>query len=690
MTIRSVLVGFALAMFIVLTAYFNDIYMKQTLLVSNHFPISVMGTLVLIALFVNPLLTRLNPRWRLRRAELAVIVALPLAVCVLPGLGFLRTFSQTLLLPHHFEKSIPSWQRNEVLSYVPNRLLVDLETHDSETVLGSYLEGMGTQDEHIGLGDIPWAAWRTPLLIWIPLFLILMFGLIGLSLVLHRQWTVHEHLVYPVAHFVHLLTGGPDRPAGGQDKTENGRTQPESIIRNRLFWYGFTPILVLHVVNGLHAWFPNFIEIPRVMNITPLTELFPGMVGAGGWGLFKATIFFTVVAFAYFLPSDVTLSLGCCYFFRVLFILALTRAGITMRRFHMGDGDDSGLVFGAYVALAGFIIYNGRAYYRKTLAAAFRRGAPPADIEQDSVWGMRVFLAMMLVGFTAMVGIGLAWPFALLALVSVVMMFTVISRVCAETGLFFIQPGWHTSGALLGIFGASALGPTMLVVVTLFCVIIAMDPRAAMMPYVVNALRIGENADVRKGRLAWLMGGTLAIGAVAGLVVMLWLQYDRGFTAEHGWDRKNVPQAAFKLLDAQIQQMKSAGTLEQARKMGLARRFLAISPNKKFLGFALTGFVLLIGCSFLRLRFPRWPFHPVLFLVWTTWPLLKFWLSFLLGWLVKSLVVRFGGGNVYQRGKPVMIGVIAGELTGGLIFMVVGAVYYFVTGFAPTKYMIFP
>jgi len=688
-TVRSVLIGFVLAMFIVLAGYFNDIYMKQTLLVSNHFPISVMGTLVLIALFVNPLLNRVNPRWRLRRAELAVIVALPLAVCVVPGLGFLRTFSQSLLLPHHYEKTIPSWQRNEVLSFVPDRLLVDLDEHDSETVLGSYLEGMGTQDAHIGLGDIPWAAWRAPILTWIPLFLVLMFGLIGLSLVLHRQWTVHEHLVYPVAHFVHLLTGGADRPAGGRQTGQEPESHT-SIVRNRLFLYGFAPILILHLVNGVHAWWPSFIQIPREMNITPLAEVFPGISSAGGYRLFRATIFFSVVAFAYFLPSDVTLSLGLCYYFRVLFVLALTRVGITMRGSWMGDSDGSGLALGAYLALTSFIVYNGRAYYRKTIAAAFRRGAPPTDIEQASVWGMRVFLLMMLLGFGLMVSIGLAWPFALLALALIAMMFTAVSRICAETGLFFIQSGWQTSGVLLGLFGATALGPTMLIVVALVCVIIALDPRAAMMPYIVNGLRMGENAGVRKGRLALLMGGTLGIGVLAGLVMMLWLQYDRGFTAEHPWDRTGVPQAAFKLLDEQIQEMKAGGTFEQACEMGLARRFLAIRPNRRYLGFALTGLLLFFGCSILRLRFPRWPFHPILFLVWTTWPLINFWLSFLIGWIIKSLVVRFGGGSVYQRGKPVMIGMIAGELTGGLVFMIVGAVYYFVSGYAPTQYMIFP
>ena len=64
--------------------------------------------------------------------------------------------------------------------------------------------------------------------------------------------------------------------------------------------------------------------------------------------------------------------------------------------------------------------------------------------------------------------------------------------------------------------------------------------------------------------------------------------------------------------------------------------------------------------------------------------------SFLLGWIIKVGVTKFGGGRSYQRLKPFMIGIIAGELLGGLLFMAVGAIYYAATGLFPVKYHVFP
>jgi len=80
----------------------------------------------------------------------------------------------------------------------------------------------------------------------------------------------------------------------------------------------------------------------------------------------------------------------------------------------------------------------------------------------------------------------------------------------------------------------------------------------------------------------------------------------------------------------------------------------------------------------------------VLFLVWVTWPMYVFSYSILLGWLVKKLSIRFGGYAVVRKLKPLMFGVISAEILGALIFLVVGAVYFLITGNPPKAYRYFP
>ena len=72
--------------------------------------------------------------------------------------------------------------------------------------------------------------------------------------------------------------------------------------------------------------------------------------------------------------------------------------------------------------------------------------------------------------------------------------------------------------------------------------------------------------------------------------------------------------------------------------------------------------------------------HPVLFLVAGTYPCLNAWFSFLLGWGVKQLIVRFGGGGVYQRFKPFFVGLISGEILIIGVSLLVDFLHYWIFG----------
>ena len=78
--------------------------------------------------------------------------------------------------------------------------------------------------------------------------------------------------------------------------------------------------------------------------------------------------------------------------------------------------------------------------------------------------------------------------------------------------------------------------------------------------------------------------------------------------------------------------------------------------------------------------FARWPIHPIVFVFLSGGQAMHMAFSFLAGWLVKSLVVRYGGGRLYERLKPLMVGIIAGALASGLVRMIVGLSYYAVIG----------
>jgi hypothetical protein len=78
------------------------------------------------------------------------------------------------------------------------------------------------------------------------------------------------------------------------------------------------------------------------------------------------------------------------------------------------------------------------------------------------------------------------------------------------------------------------------------------------------------------------------------------------------------------------------------------------------------GAVVTALCSFLRLRYDAWPLHPVGFLLVYGWGINRMWFSIFLGWLLKVLVVKYGGAKMLRNIRPFFLGMILGEAGGGL------------------------
>ena len=62
--------------------------------------------------------------------------------------------------------------------------------------------------------------------------------------------------------------------------------------------------------------------------------------------------------------------------------------------------------------------------------------------------------------------------------------------------------------------------------------------------------------------------------------------------------------------------------------------------------------------------YPRlvwFPLHPIGFIAANSWGMQINWVSFLVGWLIKVLVTRYGGLRVYNRLLPLFLGLIVGD-----------------------------
>jgi hypothetical protein len=220
--------------------------------------------------------------------------------------------------------------------------------------------------------------------------------------------------------------------------------------------------------------------------------------------------------------------------------------------------------------------------------------------------------------------------------------------------------------------------------------LLLIDPREAVLPFVAQGLKLADLNGVKVGKVAIWGVVALLVGFAVAVPVTLYWHYDQGTgKVTDGWTI-NVPKMPFDATTSAVEKLKPQGNLEDAGKQSGLAWFRSITPNSACVlafGIAMT-LVLLFSAA--RLRFARWPFHPVMFLVLDTWQSRNFAFSFLLGCLIKVLVTKYGGAKGYQKLKPLMIGLIAGDMLGGLIPMIIGLGYYWQTGEPPKRFLVLP
>jgi hypothetical protein len=198
------------------------------------------------------------------------------------------------------------------------------------------------------------------------------------------------------------------------------------------------------------------------------------------------------------------------------------------------------------------------------------------DVEAQAVWGARVFLVCSAVFALDLVLAGLDWQFAVFYTVAAVVMFVVMGRIIAETGLFFIQPFRFPGALLVGFIGIRAVGPTMALLMFLVSTVLLIDPREALMPFVVNLLDVRK---VRIGRAAIWTGVAVVVGLAVAVPVTLMFQYGSGTGRTDAWGTENVPQFAFDQTVQMKHRLKAQDALEESEKVSGWKRFTRASPS---------------------------------------------------------------------------------------------------------------
>ena len=298
-TSRSLFLGLLCVILISVATPYNNLFLGGTSLAGNHFPIAGVFLFTIIILFVNAAIRKISPTQAFSPAELIVAWGMTIVSAGIPYSGLMRYLIPLLVAPIFFASPENEWRQ----FYHPH--LSDwIVIKNKQAVDGFYQGGL----------TVPWQAWVKPLSMWAIFVLLIYLVMFCLCAILRKQWVERERYIFPLVRLPIELANQP---------------QPglsfNSFFRNRLVWIGFSVPLVLHLVNGLNAYWPELPQIPTEFQLSRYFTEKP-------WTALRRSpavnfkIFPSVVGITYLLTLDVAFSFWFFFLFNKLeqvFLLAI-------------------------------------------------------------------------------------------------------------------------------------------------------------------------------------------------------------------------------------------------------------------------------------------------------------------------------------------------------------------------------
>jgi|LSQX01.1.fsa_nt_gb hypothetical protein len=689
-------------------AGYHDQALGGTLMIGNHLPGGAFTYFIFLGLVWNGFWVWVdrvfNKDGAVRRSmvltsrEMVFVIVVTLVACFPPTSGFFRYFHRMIMMPWYFLSNHADWQTYGVLTkhlrpeFFPEPWLGDgiKSQMEYERVYKSFFTGLARGTTTVPLWKLPLDAWVRPMMIWGPTIFLLALTVISLQFVLHRQWAVHEQLSYPVAQVARSFC---------DMNGSRGQGVPD-IFRNRLFWWGCLPVLFLLAIDYLALWFPN--SVPSIVEFMPdlkhwylpVTTRIPILTKVTEtWCLNWQTLYFTIVGMAFFTSTEVSFTMGIGPILLAIFGIGYYFSTGTSLQYNHVEVSRAG----AYVGYTIMLCYAGRHYYSRILALALgfkklRKNEKAAleQTEQVAIMAARVLL-LSFIGFVIVLSwMCQSWVIAVFYSLVLIILYTVISRIVCESGLPFVLANWYPTVILHKLMGPAAMGPKAMTFSLWSTGIFAMDPRESLMPYVATSIKLADDTKIRLKRIFLIITGAVAVALIVAFFSSTYSLYNYKVMSDT-FAATSPTQWFLDTAARSMSEMELLGVLEEsanASALGRLKYISGITIETRFFFFGAIGVLIL---SILRFRFPKFPIHPILFLMVGTYPAALTWAAFLLGWFIKIIVIKFGGGSVYNRLKPLFAGIIAGELLMVGITLIVDFIYFFASGSAsPIKYFVMP
>jgi hypothetical protein len=175
--------------------------------------------------------------------------------------------------------------------------------------------------------------------------------------------------------------------------------------------------------------------------------------------------------------------------------------------------------------------------------------------------------------------------------------------------------------------------------------------RSHPMPIGLETLRLADRTGADQRRYFWATMLAVVVGVAATFWAYLHLGYEFGLAGKFNSGTAHAAQGYNRLSD---------WILNRA------------APNEAanwamFVGFLTAAFLFLM-----RINFFWWPFHPIGYAISGSWSINLVWLPLFIAWVLKLLVLRYGGLRAYRGFLPFFLGLILGQTIVGSLWSLYG------------------
>ena len=640
-SLRAIALGGAIVVITAAFSRYNDAAAANTKFIHNALPTGPTALLLGVMLLVVGPLSRWRPAWALSRGELATVVAIVLLGCAVPGEGLMRWLPGVLT-------SI--WTRGTFDATGAEAIrAMDLPAWPFPRFAGDDPAMRGDDPVIAGMLDratpVPWAAWGQPAWAWALLLVPLATALLCGAAILRRQWAENERLPFPLAGvYLDLI----EPPAAGRWLNRT--------LASRPFWAMFAAVFVLHGWRALNPYSPQlFPMIPLEFDLR--TTWAGTALGATDETMFQqARLYGGAAAIAMLIPPRLAGSLVVCFLFTQIERVWLDGYGLDVPQAATFDRTLGGLL--VYGTLAVVVARRHLGTVARQMVRGRRTGEPGGVYVPYSLagWGFVLGVAGT---FAWLLAAGCDVVAATVTVALVLLALLATAKIVAATGLAYaFVPAFTDRGILLARDLGLAATPRGAFWANAFNGIFGHDLRQGLPTLATHAMRVADPTPAAGPRLAVAAVAFLLLATAVSGVASLVVSYGHAYTLDRDAVSPIDPFGTMNM--GKFLVMNPA--MDYARDLDEAHN----RPANVAGGGAATAL-----CGYLSLRFNWWPLHPLGPLLAYTWPLKRFWLSLLAGWIAKLVLLRLRGAAGIAAARPAILGVIVGEAFVGAFWIAI-------------------